>query len=419
MKLLFKQLIGVVLVLCSLYPFINSSSLKNKSKDQWPLVAVVIMVKNEEAVIQPTLLPYIKAGVDAFLVFDTGSTDKTMLKAQELFDQHNIKNGYIIQEPFIDFSTSRNRALDIAEEKFPNAVFYCMPDAEWYLENAEGFMNYCAQEALNLRYGAYFVRIYNTMIDFYVPRLLTRKYHPRFIGVVHEAIPVTVEQSQYARLDASVFFSLQPSHFGLVKSKERWLRDRDLLLKEYNKDPNNAHTTFYLAQTYESLNDYKNAFKFYEIRANQPTLGEEDDFFALYKYGLMADFLMPSDSYITWDFVMGLYLKAYEKRPWRAEPLIKITEHYMKEKSMATAFIFAKRAIEIPYPSKERMFVEKELYDFTRYDLTSVCAWEVGEFEIGKQCALNALKVHPESTQLQNNLHAYEAHENKKDVTYA
>jgi hypothetical protein len=62
------------------------------------------------------------------------------------------------------------------------------------------------------------------------------------------------------------------------------------------------------------------------------------------------------------------------------------------------------------------MFVEKELYDFTRYDLTSVCAWEVGELEIGKQCARMALNVQPDSAQLQNNLKMYEARENKKEI---
>jgi len=409
MKLLFKQLALIALVLCSLYTLVNSTIVKNKSKDAWPLVAVVIMVKNEEAVIQPTLLPYIKAGVDAFLVFDTGSTDATMQKAKELFDAHNIKNGFILQEPFIDFATSRNRALDLAEQKFPNAVFYIMPDAEWYLQNADGLMSFCAQEAVNLRYNAYFVRIYNTIIDFYVPRLLTRKGHARFVGDVHEAIPVTVDQSENARLDASVYFALQQSHFGIEKSKKRWLRDKDIFTKSYAKDPNNAHTTFYLAQTYESLKEYANAYKFYEIRAGQKTLGEEDDFFALYKHAHMADIMSATNNSINWDFVLGLYLKAYEKRPWRAEPLIKIVEHYLKEKQMSTAFIFAKRTIEIPYPSKERMFIEKELYDFSRYDLASVCAWNVGEYEFGLQCATMALQARPESQQLQNNLAAYKS----------
>ena len=61
----------------------------------------------------------------------------TMQKAKELFEDYHLTNYHIIQEPFVDFAISRNKALDLCEEKFPNAGFMLMPDAEWYLHNVQ------------------------------------------------------------------------------------------------------------------------------------------------------------------------------------------------------------------------------------------------------------------------------------------
>jgi glycosyltransferase involved in cell wall biosynthesis len=402
---------ALLLIACFLYPFVYGFSSKNSIDNKWPLIAVVIMVKNEESVIQPTLLPYIQAGIDAFLVYDTGSTDKTIEKAKELFDQHHLEHGYIKQDSFIDFSTSRNRALDAAQDLFPNAVFLIMPDAEWYIKNIDNLMDFCRNESKNIQFSAYFVRIKNSLIDFYVPRLLTASCRPRFIGVVHEAIPVTQQQADCARLSGDIYFDLQPSHFGAEKSKKRWERDKDLLLKEFKKDPTNSQTTFYLAQTYESLCEYEKSYYYYSIRVKQKTLSAEDDFMAAYKFALMTDFLS-AENKKEWGEALELYLNAYQMRPNRAEPLIRIAQHYLKEQKMWLAFFFAKKATELSYPT-DRIFVEREMYTFVRYEILSASAFYVGENVIGEWATQQALKIHPEYEYLQNNLKVYQG-QNKK-----
>src|SRR6266851_1690628 len=76
--------------------------------------AVVIMLKNEAEVIIPTLQLFVQSGVDSFLIYDTGSTDRTQNIVQDYFTQNNLSHAYVIEEPFIGFATSRNRALDLA-----------------------------------------------------------------------------------------------------------------------------------------------------------------------------------------------------------------------------------------------------------------------------------------------------------------
>ena len=48
------------------------------------------MVKDEAHVIQETIETYVHDDDVAFFIFDTGSTDDTLEKAQEFFVQHNI-----------------------------------------------------------------------------------------------------------------------------------------------------------------------------------------------------------------------------------------------------------------------------------------------------------------------------------------
>src|SRR5260221_13488840 len=150
-------------------------------------LVVVLMVKNEETVMRATLQPFVDGGVDSFFIFDTGSTDNTIEVTEQFFAEHGITQVYIAQEPFIDFATSRNRALDLAQEKFPNAAFMIMPDAEWYLNDARALVDFC-QLCLQREdiYDSYLMYIAN--LGNYTCRLFRCNRGVRFLGVVHEVV---------------------------------------------------------------------------------------------------------------------------------------------------------------------------------------------------------------------------------------
>jgi glycosyltransferase involved in cell wall biosynthesis len=368
------------------------------------------MVKNEEPVIQKTLEAYLKADPEghsiSYVVFDTGSTDATIEKAHELFKRYNCKEYRIFQEPFIDFSTSRNRALDLTEQCYPQAVFVLMPDAEWYINDVPGLLEYCNKHKYQEQFGPYFVRIIEHTLDFFVPRLIRQKLHSRFKEVVHEALVVYAEQIPYTRLPATIFFEYKPTDVSKENSKRRHLRDLELLLNAYKKDPHNMHTTYYLGQTYESLGDWENAYTFYDIRAQQNGW-EEDNFLALYKAAFCAENLAKHDKNVSWDFVHALYLKAYAARPTRIEPLIRIAIHYFEEYNMPLAYLYAKYVLDMPYPEKDTNFVEKEMYHYSRYILVGLTAWDLQQYEIGYRALQKALEARPDNPMIINNLAIY------------
>ncbi len=204
------------------------SELEQASKDVStlcdPLLVVVIMVKNEENVINATLEPYIEAGINSFFVLDTGSSDKTVKTVKNYLEEQDVKNAYLIEEPFVDFATSRNRALELAEEKFPNAAFFLMIDAEWYMTNVEGLIDFCKQHLFETL-PSYSVRITWPGHDSRWYRLIRAHSGARFVGKVHE---VLLPQSG-VKVPGEIYFEFRPTEDGRKTSQLRWLRDRDLL----------------------------------------------------------------------------------------------------------------------------------------------------------------------------------------------
>lgn len=365
-----------------------------------PLLVVVLMVKNEEAVMASTLQPFADAGVNAYLVLDTGSGDRTIKNTEDFFITHGITQGYIEQQPFVDFATSRNYALSCAEEKFPNAGFLLMLDAEWRLHNVEGLLKFCA-ENLTASDDSYLIRIDDPWEEFFVQRLIRPRCGLQFEGVVHETLTrVTPHSVPY-----DVFFTLCTTEYGRKKTVTRWKRDCDLLLKEFERDPQNPRTLFYLGQTYACLGDLEQSRIFYEKRCAVLHAPLEENFIAHYR---LAKIHQEQDH---WDLALQYYLKAFSLRPTRIEPLVALADYYLKHGQFELSYLFARRAYDRPYPEDDYLFIEKEAYNYTRYDILGQAAWYTKDYEIGEAAVRKALKVKPEMVHLYHNL-AYYLHRN-------
>lgn len=370
-----------------------------------PLLVVVLMVKNEETVMRATLQPFVNAGINSYLIFDTGSTDRTVAVTQEMFDEYGITQGYIIQEPFIDFATSRNRALDLAQEQFPKAAFMVMLDAEWYLNDAKALLDFC-QMCLDQDdiYSSYLMHIVNEALDNYTCRLLRCNRGLRFGGVVHE----TITQPSLVKVPDTIFFEYLPEAIGMEKTAARFVRDRELLLREYQRNPHCSRTLFYLARTCEDLGDWTSAYDFYKQRVEMVGWDEED-FIARYRLAETIKKLVFRANHpdYQWSEALMYFLEAYEMRPHRAEPLVAIADYYVQLDEMPTAFLFARKAAEMPYPEKDILFVEKYLYNYYRYEVLARCAWYTSEFEIGEWAAHKAYEAYPDYKYARINMECY------------
>lgn len=384
-----------------------SLEIKKKHDNPDPVLVAVLMIKNEEPVIVDTLKPLVEGGIEAFFIYDTGSTDRTVQITEDYLKEKNVKYFHIAQEPFIDFAASRNRALDLTEEKFPNAAFMVMLDAEWHLQNTAKLIEFCKVQAKNPnKHHSYMIQIKSSNMDFYVQRLFTCRTNLRYKGVVHES----PEYGTRAKVPDEIFFQLNNTRFGLEKTVNR-MRTRDLpmLLKSYKENPHDSRTVFYLAQTYECVGDWPNAYKFYKLRT-QLKGWEEEDFMAQYKLAIATENLKDTDPIQSWPMALNCYLKSFKMRPTRAEPLVRIAQHYLDQDNFHLCYLFAQQAAKIPYPKDDVLFIEKEIYEYQRYDILGRCAWYVGKYNKGERATRKALQAYPNAQHLINNLNIYMAH---------
>ncbi|MBP6892733.1 hypothetical protein KBB68_04115 [Candidatus Babeliales bacterium] len=361
-----------------------------------PLLVAVLMVKNEEPVMEMTLQPLVDAGITDFLIYDTGSTDKTIQVTHDFFIKNNLSNFTIEHGEWIDFATSRNKALELTEQHFPNATFMLMLDAEWILHNGKDLLNFCQQQKNNSA-TLYLIQMKGKTIEFGHGRLIRCKSNIKFVGKVHEIPDIPAQ----VRIPHHIYFELSPTHYGKEKSKTRWLRDVNLLLEELEENPDNPRIIIYLAQTYFCLQDWQNAINWYEYRTTIQGDAEEN----YLAYFCLAQVYDASGNTLK---MINNYLKAFAIRPHRAEPLIRLAEHYYNVQQYHLCYLFAKYAVTMPYPHSDIALIEKWMYDFARYELLSFTAHMMGDYKLGKQVTLKALEVCPDREDLQLNLKSYQ-----------
>ena len=385
-----------------------------------PLMVVLLMVKDEHKVIIPTLETYLskdlKAGMPdtgevAYILYDTGSTDGTDTLAKKFFKKRGIINYIIEKEPFINFAASRNRALSIARQVYPGSTFILFPDAEWYLHGFDELLTFCREKVTEYETGVFpppYYRIRMERSDCYrslAPRLFLTDDDVVFEGVVHEC-PTKIAE---VPAPTNVYFELGSSRFGADKSRNRWYRDRNLLLQDLQENPTNSRSVLYLGLTEKWLGHDHIAYIYLKKRLKMPEFPQEE-YFAVYNLAEVTERLSLSDpENYTWEEALGYYMQAYAMRPHRAEPLVRLADYYMGKENYALTYLFARRATELPMPSVEEEILPIHLdeYDYYRWELLSRAAWYVGEFEIGEAAAKKAIEGRPNYPHLYSNLACY------------
>jgi hypothetical protein len=149
--------------------------------------------------------------------------------------------------------------------------------------------------------------------------------------------------------------------------------ERDLLLAEVECNPGDALSVFYLAQSYFAARDFVNARKWYARRAEMAGF-DQDAYIAMYRVAVsMAQLSEP------WPDVQDAYLKAWEFRPTRAEPLYHIAVHYRKHQRYQLGHLFAERAAQIPFPAEDALIVRADVYTWCATDEQAICASWIGK----------------------------------------
>lgn len=221
-------------------------------------ISVCIIAKNEEDHIGKCLEPLTPYGFE-IIVVDTGSTDRT----KEIALQYT--NQVYDFEWINDFSAARNFSLKKASHNYVLVI-----DSDEFLIDIDIEGVYQAIEAHPRSVG---MLLRNNYYDshgktFNSPDRVERLFHKRYYNycsTIHEQVTnIKTNGTYYERYD----IPLTVDHVGYIGGRDAMLkkveRNNSLLFKEIEKHPNEPYFYFQVGQSYNSIEDYENAYIYYK-----------------------------------------------------------------------------------------------------------------------------------------------------------
>jgi FkbM family methyltransferase len=339
------------------------------------LINLCIMVKNGGPQFEQMLTDNLPI-IDRWTILDTGSTDDTINIINKVLV--GKKHGNLYQEPFINFRESRNHLLDLAGT---SCKFNIMLDDTYVVQgDLRGFLTEVRGDQYANSFTLY---IKSDDTQYGSNRIIKSNSGLRYIHTIHEVITdknninVVIPQSK-ATIDDRRFDYMEK------RTQERKQLDLKLLYEEVEENPNDPRAYYYLAQTYNLLEDYENAYKYFLKRAeftNSGFIQERVD--AVFEAARVANFKLNKP----WSECLSLYEQCYKIDESRPEALYFIGIHYYLNNEYKKAFPYLKKAFEIGYPTHCQYSLKPTLsFHFCPKFLTKIC-YQLEEYELGENAA--------------------------------
>ena len=387
------------------------------------LVGVLMMIKNEESSIAVTINS-VKNYIKHIIIFDTGSTDKTIQIVKETCKENN-QELHLKVGVFKSFPESRNDAIEFAETV--KVKFLILMDAgdEFQCENSKSkFLQVVASIPSNINYGLVKQRWYENnkgsleTNDHNDLRFIRNNSNCRYdkASPVHEAF---LNVGQYLNLfDIFILFQDRVKYGG--STEQRYQKDIDNLLKA----PKTKRNYYFLSQSYMSIDDFKNGFKYNVLSLE--TNAAIDEKFTYVRAGYCA-MMCKMDLKIIYKY-LELAVKC-------KNPPVDGFIYYMKVSIDNNCVEKVVPYIEIIYnlkkPTDESTLVNHGFYDYTRYNLLSIVTLISGKkLRIGYESCKKAITARnlPDDNhnmkifeqlkmenKLEDNLSVFNKNENKSD----
>jgi glycosyltransferase involved in cell wall biosynthesis len=357
-----------------------------------------MIVKNESHIILECLNSVYKH-INYWVVVDTGSTDGTQDIIQNFFKEKNIP-GELIQSEWKGFGPSRTEALDALKGK---ATYAWMIDADDYLDGSFTLPDGDEIDSFALRLG-------REEFSWWRNQIFKVDSGWEYVGVLHEyARSRKTENPIIMKLEGNyriVARTVGGRNIGIT-AIEKYSKDAEILEKALIDEPDNIRYKFYLGQSYFDSQQWEKAIDAY-IRRVEAGGWAEEVYYSLYRIAIAKAMLNRP-----WGEIMEAFLVAYNSRPIRAEPLYHIAQIYRTRLNMpAVAYMFAKAALDIPFPQNDILFVPDAIYNFAILDEVGATAYSAGQPYIGYAACKKLLQdgkvPKTEIERIKNNMSQYE-----------
>ncbi len=318
-----------------------------------------MIVKNEVHVLA-RCLDSVKPLIASWVIVDTGSTDGT----QGLIGACMTGiPGELHERPFRDFGHNRTEAIELARGK---ADYLLVIDADDTLVVSDGFV------LPDLAADAYSLLVEDAGMSYWRTHLFRADLDFQYTGVLHEVLTSDVPRTE-ARLEGVVYRRTMTGARSLDPKK--YEKDAAVLAAALAAEPDNARYAFYLAQSWRDAGLLDEALAAYARRAAMEGWEEETWTSLLEVAKLHARLGHDADT------VVAAHLRAFERRPTRAEPLCYLAMFLRERGRVVAAYPFARAASDIPRPPGDILFLDESVYAWRAKDEHAVAAYWVGRHE--------------------------------------
>lgn len=348
-------------VIYCLFLFISFSYADEPSTQKKTIV--LNMIVKDEAHVICRCLNSVKSIIDYWVIVDTGSTDNTQNIIKDYMKSQGIP-GELQEKPWINFAHNRNEALAFAKGK---GDYVLIIDADEVLS----FTNDFVLPPLNKDF--YYIETQFGGMRYARNQLIKNSLDWKWVGVVHEVLVSPQALNSGSLTNVANVVSTDGAR---SKDPLKYHKDAKLLQAAVDENPSDTRNVFYLAQSYRDAGELETSILNYQKRVD---LGgwDQEVYWSLYQIAsLQEDLKKPYET------VVKSYLKAYQSRPSRVEPLYRLGRYYRLNGDLLLAYLVDEYAMKIPR-SKDLLFVESWMYDYGIPLEYSIAACGIGRFDIG------------------------------------
>ncbi len=321
-----------------------------------PAICLNMIVKNEAKVIA-RCLESVKPLVDAFAIVDTGSTDGTQAIIRSVMAG---TPGEVYERPLEELRPQT------APKRSSLARAHTSPGDYLFVIDADDLVVIPPRFAFPpLTKDSYQLRVEDAGTSYLRVHLFRADLDYRYVGVLHEVLTSAGTRTM-GRIDGLVYKRTGGGARSVNPNKYR--NDAAVLEAALAAEPQNARYAFYLAQSWRDCGEDEKAITAYERRARMGGWSEEV-YFSLYEAARLSAKVGKDDP-----IVIDAYLRAFEFRPTRAEPLSGLAAHLRELGRRNAAYPFARAASEIPRPD-DILFVDDSVYAWRALDELAIAAY--------------------------------------------
>jgi len=258
----------------------------------------VMIAKNEAHVLERCMKSMVRAGCEHFILCDNGSTDRTKDVFVKFLRTHCL-SGQLWTDQWDDFSTNRNRAMNVADQSLCKWL--------WMMDCDDYWAGWSVRERLDQQKGqdTVLVPLLSGNHKYERPDITARGCGHRYTGIRHNFLQTSKPHGRPEWSPADFVHSTR-------EGGRKRAYDQDIAVFLRDDTPRGR---FYLAQSYWDANKKQEALRWYSHRALMESGWSEE---ACYS-SLRCAYLAPESS-IFW------YLCAHAWSPRRWEPILGLVE---------------------------------------------------------------------------------------------